>query len=173
MGLTGMVMVCLLGAGRVLATTADGTMITNVATATFATPSLAGPYAVSYNASAYVMVQNPCIGIRKDPNVTTQSAGGTVTYTLWVVNCSPVTSAFNITVTDKLPDNVTFDSQRGNWNGGSGGTWVPSTSPNGSAPWANGAYPPVGQTTPFYMRFVLDQLGPTKSAMIAYSVVVL
>jgi len=170
-----MVVVCLLGlgAGRVRATTADGTMITNVATATFATPSLAGPYAVSYNASAYVMVQNPCVAIRKDPNVTTQSAGGTVTYTLWVVNCSPVTSAFNITITDKLPDNVTYDQPRGNWNGGSGGTWTSWESATGATnAWVQ-ATPPSGQATPYYLRFLLDQLGPAKSAMIAYSVVVL
>jgi uncharacterized repeat protein (TIGR01451 family) len=152
--------------------TADGALITNLATATFATASLNG-FAVSYGASANVLVANPCVAIQKVPDVTVQSSGSKVTYTLWVANCSPTTSAFNITVTDKLPDNVSYDAARGNWNGGSGGTWTSSDSPTGAA----GSYvttpPTAGQTTPLFLRFVLDQLGAGKSALIAYSVVVL
>jgi uncharacterized repeat protein (TIGR01451 family) len=163
----------LLLAGRVQALpTADGALITNLATATFATASLNG-FAVTYGATANVLVANPCVAIQKVPDVTVQSAVSKVTYTLWVANCSPTTSAFGITVTDKLPDNVSYDAPRGSWNGGSGGTWVSSDSPSGAVGSYVGGTPPAGQTTPMFLRFVLDQLGAGKSAMIAYSVVVL
>jgi uncharacterized repeat protein (TIGR01451 family) len=172
LSLTGMILVGLVMPRAASATTADGTLITNVATATFATASLNG-FGVSYGASAYVIVANPCVAIMKVPDVTTQSAGSKVTYTLWIANCSPTSSAFNITITDKLPDNVSYDAARGSWNGGSGGTWTSSESVNGSV----GSYvtgtPTAGQTTPYYLRYVLDLLGPAKSAMLAYSVVIL
>ena len=156
--------------GGANAATADGTLITNVACATFSTASNAG-YAVSYCATATVIVQNPCVTLIKTPDLTIQAAGGTVTYTIWVVNCSPVGSAFNITVTDKLPDNVAWDAPRGSWAGLSGGTWFPSNASNGTT-WVNGS-PLAGQTTPYYLRFVLTQLGPSKSAFQTFSVTVL
>lgn len=158
------------GVREAAAGTADGTLITNVACATFSTASLSG-YAVSYCATATVIIQNPCVSLIKTPDVTIQAAGGTVTYTLWVVNCSPVTSAFNVTVTDKLPDNTTFDAARGNWGGLSGGTWYPSSSSNGTA-WP-GTYPNAGQGTTYYLRFIMDTLGPSKSAFIKFSVAIL
>jgi len=167
-----LVMASLGVAGSTNAATADGTLVTNVATATFATASTMG-FAVSYGASAYVLIANPCVSLLKVPNVTVQSAGGTVTYTLWVVNCSPTTSAFNVTVTDKLPDNVAYDAARGNWNGGSWGTLSTWTSATG-VPTAYANVPPAaGQVTPFYMRYLLDQLGPNRSAFLSYSVVIL
>jgi len=155
------------------AATADGTLVTNVATATFSTATNAG-YTVSYTATATVLIQNPCVSLLKVPDITIQAAGGTVTYTLWVVNCSLTVSAFNITVTDKIPDNVAFGSGAlGSWNGGSGGTWSTWTSATG-VPTAYANVPPAaGQTTPFYMRYLLDQLGPNRSAFINYSVVIL
>jgi uncharacterized repeat protein (TIGR01451 family) len=166
--------VCLLGglSQGAKAATADGTLITNLATATFSTATGA-QVTVSYTATATVLVQNPCVSLLKVPDVTVQAAGGTVTYTLWVVNCSPIMSAFNITVTDKLPDNVSYDAARGNWNGGSGGTWTSSDSPSGLAGSYVAVPPTAGQTTPLYLRFVLDLLGASKSAMIRYSVVIL
>jgi len=163
--------VSLLGVGReASAATADGTIITNVASATFNTASLS-PYAVSYNATATVIIQNPCVSLVKTPDVTIQAAGGTVTYTLWVVNCSPVTSAFNITMTDKLPDNVAYDAPRGFWNGLGGGLWVSSSSSNGTTwPASN---PNAGQTATYYLRFVMPTLGPLQSAYMQYSVKIL
>jgi len=163
----------LLGVGReACAATSDGTLITNVASATFNTASLS-PYAVSYCATATVIIQNPCVTLIKTPDVTVQAAGGTVTYTLWVVNCSPVTSAFNITVTDKLPDNVKYDASQAQWNGNGGGIWQKSTSPSGANGSWTAAVPVAGQTTPFYLRYVMPTLGPLQSAFISYSVAIL
>lgn len=152
------------------AATADGTLITNVACATFNTASLS-PYAVSYCATATVIIQNPCVSLVKTPDVTIQAAGGTVTYTLWVVNCSPASSAFNITVTDKLPDNVKYDAPRAQWNGLGGGLWANSSSSNGTA-WA-ASNPLAGQGTTYYLRFVMPTLGPLQSAFVQYSVTIL
>lgn len=165
--------VSLLGVGReACAATADGTLITNVASATFNTASLS-PYAVSYNATATVIIQNPCVTLIKTPDVTIQAAGGKVTYTLWVVNCSPVTSAFNITVTDKLPDNVAYDGPQGQWNGLGGGIWQRTSSSTGGSGTYGTGLPPAGQVTPYYLRFAIGALGPLQSAFIAYSVAIL
>ena len=153
------------------AMTTDGTLITNVACATYMGAS-GGGFSVSYCATIVITLINPCIALQKLANPTVQSSGGTVTYTIWVVNCSCTNSAFNITVTDRLPDNVSYDAWRGQWNGGSGGTWTASYSPNNASPWTAGN-PSAGQTSPFYLRFALNLLGPCASAMETYSVTVL
>jgi len=109
--------------------------------------------------------------LTKVANPTTQAAGGTVTFSLWVVNCSADASAFNVSVTDRLPDNAGFDATQGEWPGLSGGTWSRQNGSNGST-WAVGN-PTAGQTAAWYLRFVLSQLGPNRSAYAAFSVTVL
>jgi len=161
----------LLAAGVARGMTTDGTMITNVATSTYSTTSGMG-FTVSYSVTALAWVANPCLGLQKVGLPVMQSSGNTVTYTIWVVNCSCTSSAFNVTVTDRLPDNVAYDAWRGAWNGGSGGTWTASYSPNNASPWTAGN-PSAGQTSPFYLRFALNLLGPCASAMETYSVTVL
>ena len=58
------------------------------------------------------------------------------------------------------------------WNGGSGGTWSPFNSALNTNPWAAGM-PVAGQGAPFYLRWVLDILGPARSALVAYDATVL
>lgn len=152
------------------AMTTDGTLITNVACATYMGAS-GGGFAVSYCATATTRVDNPCIALQKGANPTVQSSGGTVTYTVWVINCSCTNSAFNVTVTDRLPDNVAFLASIPGWNGGTGGTWTPSYGSNNTT-WGAGS-PGGGQTSPYYLRFALNLLGPCASAMQSYSVTVL
>jgi uncharacterized repeat protein (TIGR01451 family) len=118
-----------------------------------------------------VLVQNPCISLQKVSNPTAVAAGGTMTYTLWVVNCSATASAFNINVVDRMPENVAMDAFRGGWPGISAGTWSQFSGSNGTT-WAAGV-PLAGQTTPYFLRFALDLLGPNRSAMQTYSVTVL
>ena len=156
--------------GPALAATVDGTLITNIACATF--QGFAGPqsFSVSYCATRTVLVQNPCINLVKTSNPTQQSSGGTVTFTLYVVNCSCVVSAWNVQITDRLPDNVSWSDNWANWNGGSGGTWTPYTSSDNVTYGAG--QPTIGQTSvgsPYYLRFVLDRLGPCKSAMAQFT----
>jgi len=152
------------------AMTTDGTLITNVACATFMGAS-GGGFSVTYCATVTTRVDNPCIALQKLANPTVQSSGGTVTYTIWVVNCSCANSAFNVTVTDRLPDNVSFLASIPGWNGGTGGNWWPTNGSNGTT-WVAGS-PGLGQTATYYLRFVLTMLGPCASAMQSYSVTVL
>lgn len=148
--------------------TSDGALITNVACATFMSPGGQG-FSVSYCASQYVLVANPCLSLQKLAAPTLQSSGGTVTFTLWTVNCSCSNSAFNITVTDRLPDNMNYTTGAtlSNWNGGSLGTWTASwSSSNAAGSWTTGQ--PLGQGAPYYLRYALDQLGPCKSAYVQF-----
>ena len=156
-----------LAGGPARAATVDGTLITNIATATCAGFSVGLGFTVSYTATRTVLVQNPCINLVKTSSPTVQSAGGTVTFTLYVVNCSCVVSAWNVQITDRLPDNVAWSDNWANWNGGSGGTWSPFTSSDNVTYGAG--QPTVGQVTPYYLRFVLDRLGPCKSAMAQFT----
>jgi uncharacterized repeat protein (TIGR01451 family) len=143
-----------------------------VACAPYAAASGAG-FAVSYCATAILNIQNPCLALQKVANPTAQASGGTVTYTIWVVNCSCTSSAFNINVTDRLPDNVMAGAPAlvTYWNGNSGGNWSVASGSNNTT-WASGA-PVAGQNVPYYLRFVLDQLGPCKSAYSSFTVSVL
>ncbi len=151
------------------AATVDGTIITNIACATYMGFAGGLGFKVSYCATQTVLVANPCINLYKSSNPTQQSAGGTVTFTLYVVNCSCTVSAWNVTVTDRLPDNMSYNNPPAPafWNGGSGGTWSPFMSSD-NVTYAAGS-PPAGQVTPYYLRFVLDRLGPCKSAMAQFT----
>ena len=97
-----------------------------------------------------------------------------MTFRLWVVNCSPYASAFNVSIIDKLPDNVGFNTTiatAGNtWTNGPG-AWTAYDGTNGTT-WGAGE-PAVGQTTPYYLRYILSLLGPSKSAYVQYGVNIL
>jgi len=174
-GLVRVVVLVLAGcglAGRAGATTADGTLVTNVATATFAAP-YPGAFAVSYASTATVLIANPCINLQKTVTPSIQAAGGTLTFRLWVINCSPYASAFNVSVIDKIPDNVAFTTpmaSAGSWTNGPG-AWAGYGSLLGTA-WAAGE-PLAGQVTPYYLRYILSLLGPNKSAYVQYGVNIL
>ncbi len=150
------------------APTADGTLITNVACATFQAAGGQG-FAVSYCVTAIVRVDSPCIALQKIANPTVQSSGGTVTFSIYVVNCSCTNSAFNIMVTDRLPDNMSYS---GNYAGialGFPGTWTPyQSSVNTGTGWSGVALA-VGQGAPYYMRYILDFISPCKSALVTFT----
>jgi len=165
----------LMVSGRSFAATADGALITNVACATFSS-NQAGTqgFAVSYCATATVLIQNPCVALQKIANPTVQASGGAVTFTLWVVNCSATSSAWNVTVTDRLPDNTEYSNPSFvSWAGlVTPGVWTPSYASTLAAAWANGS-PGDGQDAPYYLRFTLDVLGPSRSAFARFSVDIL
>lgn len=164
---------CLLAAGQAKAMTAWGTIITNVATITMTSgfPDFVA-YEMPYSMTCRVMVGIPgCMTGNKTVSPTVQEPGGTLTYTIWAVNCSAWTSAFNITLTDQLQGSIGMDGPVANWPGASGGLWYISSGSN-NVTWAAN-YPAAGQGTPYYLRFVLDQLGPAKSGFVQYTVRVL
>ena len=173
--------------GEAWATTADGALLTNIAAATYSSSSKVG-FAVSYCATVPILIRNPSIVILKSATPTMQSPGSAVTYTLCVINCGSG-SATNVTVTDKLPDNVGFTGLGDEVLPPGGGWWTDDFS---GPPWgfwtnyawtyyesANGAAyvagtPPVGQVTPYYLRWVLNQLGPgCQSAYVQYTATIL
>ncbi len=157
-------------AGPAPAMTADGAVITNTACITFSSASGRG-WSVSFCVTARPMVANPCALVQKTVSPTSQTAGGTMTYTIWVVNCASVASAFNLVAVDPLPSNVAYDAFLGSWPGVSAGTWARYRGADGAS-W-QAADPVAGQASPYYLRFVLDMLGPNRSAMQVYSVTVL
>jgi len=177
-----------LGAGSgARAATVDGTWLTNIASATFS--SVSGmPYSVSYCSTANVWVISPCIAFWKWVDdgapwhewpaagsgnwIPMQSSGCTVTYKIEMGNCSEWTSAFNITLTDKLPDNTAFVQHVDDFSGPVPFPWIRSyytVGPN----WANGDMP-AGQVGPAQLRWVMRDFGMHwKSAYVRYSVRVL
>jgi uncharacterized repeat protein (TIGR01451 family) len=157
-------------AGRAGAMTADGTLVTNVASITFRYWSGAS-FGVSFNLTATVLTTNPCLTAQKTASPMVQASGGLLTFTLWVINCSPTMSAFNINVTDRLPNNAVMGANLSAWNGGSGGSWYPASGTNNTT-WAPNV-PPAGQGVPYFLRYVLDQIGPSKSGFVSFTVSVL
>jgi len=165
------VVASLVVSGMAWGITTDGTMITNVATSTYGS-TLGMGFNVTYAVTALTWVANPCLQLQKVGLPVSQASGNTVTYTIWVVNCSCTGSAFNVTVTDRLPDNAAFSGPNGTgWNGGTGGAWWPTNGSNGTT-WVAGS-PALGQTSTYYLRFTLTLLGPCASAMESYMVTVL
>ncbi|MEK7477645.1 MAG: hypothetical protein AAB152_18655 [Candidatus Coatesbacteria bacterium] len=160
-------LILLAGVGPANAMTSDGTMITSVACITHSSPSGYG-FTVSFCVTARVFISNPCLTGQKTANPSAMESGGVMTYTIWVVNCSCTGSAFNINVTDRLPDNVVMGFNMAGWNGGSGGAWFVSSGSNNTT-WAVNA-PLSGQAPPYFLRYVLDQLGPCRSAYSAFTV---
>ena len=158
-----------LASGRGVASTSDGSLITNIASATFQVVSggavVVAGYTVSYAATRTVLIQDPCLLLRKAANPTQQVPGSSVTFTVCIVNCSLTGSAFGVTITDQLPTNMTYLAPSySSW----GGLWVNSSSPD-QVTWTAGEAP-NGQAAPFYLRWVLPGvLGIGKSACITYA----
>lgn len=168
----------LLSAGRAeAAATVCGTIITNVATATMTSgfPDYV-LYEVSYNATCTVSVScPPVVALRKFANggYTTECAAGcTVTFSICIEN-QTVDTIWGITVTDKLPDNMTFvdegvgpkfDQTAPNL----GAPVVVNASTVGGLPAGNLGAPGFGQGAPYYLRWTYNGIGPAKSACSVY-----
>jgi len=166
------------------ATTADGTIITNLVCATLNSVSMvpgvgwagdptSDPIPWSQCATMYVIVQSPNILLQKICNPTTSAAGGTVTCTMCVSNINPYMGAFNVKITDKIPANMGWIGARPNaedW----GGPWTYEVSATGApASWFAGD-PPAGQVTPYYLRWTRGTtLAPGASACVSFTLSIL
>ena len=167
----GLAVAMALAAGRGAASTACGTLITNVATATMTSgfPDYVA-YEVSYNASVMVVVLcPPVIKLTKLASTPVCAAGCTVTFSVCIEN-QVADTVWNVTMTDVLPGLMSFlQNDVANYNTTTGGPWS-MTATNASAvagPW-NGGGPTVGQTAKWYLRWVVSGIGPTKSACVTY-----
>lgn len=166
----------LAAAGRVSAMSADGALVTNVVTATYngmgyVVGQPGSTYAVSYYASAYVLVSCPVIYVQKVATPTVQVTGGTVTFQLWVVNNSLGASAFNVSLVDALPVGMGYVAPSfSGWD--PSGTWYRSWGSAPGGPWTANAEPPNGQLAPAYLEWTANIVGPGKSALVTYLVTV-
>ena len=159
------------------ALTVTGTVITNVASVTGHGPRLFGKcvdYEISYAVTATVLVEDPTqlvLDVHKTVTPSVQGSGGTLSYRVVVHNPSHAT-AYMITITDRLPDGVAYvGSSYMSWNGGSFGTWYESHGSTTNP--MSGGEPAEGQTAPYYLRWVLTQLGTVRTAWIGFEVRIL
>jgi uncharacterized repeat protein (TIGR01451 family) len=152
------------------ALTADGVLLTNLAWATFRITNGTGQN-ITYGATANVVVATPNVQLKKTTSATLQVAGGLVTFCLSFSNTSGLTSAVNVAITDKLPDNMKFSDPTGTAsfdNDPEGGVMNASFSLTGTAPFTAGM-PTSGQAGPLYFRWTVNILGPHESAYMCYT----
>lgn len=164
------------------ALTADGALMTNSAWATFSgAAGLAVWYRTSYLASASVLVCNPVVAYRKTATPTMVAPTNTVTFTLCAINSSVTTSAFNLVLMDRLPDNMGYiPPWDGGWSTG-GGTWLASYATGLTATFCTPNCQPglgvnntmAGAGGAYYLRWVVNVTGPGKSACVTYQASVL
>jgi uncharacterized repeat protein (TIGR01451 family) len=162
---------------RVEAATACGTMITNAASISLSSgyPDFVA-YQMTYSITAVLTVLcPPSVKLVRRVWPEMEAAGGTMTFSVCVVN-DLLETIWGITVTDRLPDNVTFGGPGfGDYDTTNGGQFILGgalTNSNASAmagPWSTGL-PAVGQAAPSYLRWVVGAVGPAKSACLTYIV---
>jgi uncharacterized repeat protein (TIGR01451 family) len=164
------------------ALTTDGAMMTNSAWATFSGVAGVGVwYRTSYLASSSVVVCNPIVAYVKTATPTMVMPTGTVTFTLCMVNSSITTSAFNMVITDKLPDNMGYLGA--SWTAvltPPGGAWTATFATTMGGAWCvPNCQPPAGSVNTtvapgaYYLRWVITVTGPGKSACVSYGATVL
>lgn len=173
-------------AGRGMGATPEGTLLTNVASATFW--SVQGTYYTpTFNVTATVLVVGPSVQIRKVGTPGMECPGATVTFCLWVMNASYYTSAFNVVLNDELPDLLAYLRGQTRWAGNTPGAvvtpgyrmpggftpycWpgIPAGFCDDEAPANSSGEPKDGQVGPgLRVRWQINLLGPRQSAMICY-----
>lgn len=157
---------------------ADGALITNIVSATYhgagGYPGAANPFApkytMSYNATATILVSCPVVAITKRASTTVQAVAGTVTFEICAVNSSLNASAWNLVITDKLMDNMSYAPLRTSW--APAGTTITPVSSTDNAVWV-GAEPANGTFNPLWLRWTISPLGPGRSACVQFKAVVL
>lgn len=167
------------------AMTADGALITNVASATYrGTFAFGGPtLEVDYNVTVVVLVTTPQMMIQKTGTPTMQAPGGLVTFCLTFSNQSAYTSAFNFVITDAIPDNMRF-YQETFTNNPAGGIIVPTWSDDGGATWNDavgvaplgggaGRYPFSCCAVDVILRWSVDLVGIQQSGYVCYTTSIL
>lgn len=156
------------------AATAEGALITNIACATFMATDQT-PFAASYCSTAYVFIVAPSIQVNKRANPSIECSGGTVTFCMFAYNNSQWTSAFNVTINDRLPDGVSYIPGQTTWAGATAGATITQGYFRALTPFTIwGSEPPLGAVSAgladYYLRWVINVIGPRQSAMLCYRV---
>lgn len=166
-------LVLALSPGVSRAATAEGTLITNVACETYAAVD-GYQFTASYCVTATVLVANPSVQCNKNATPSIECSGGTITFCIYAFNSSAFTSAFNVTLRDRMPDNMSYVTGQTLWPGNTAGATI--TQGWGSEPFPGpifiwGSEPPAGVVSGsgyYYLRWVINMLGPRQSALICY-----
>lgn len=165
--------VMVMAGGAAWGTTFDGTLLSNVACASYFSPT-GYRYWVTYCATATVLVVNPCLQLSKVGSPTVASSGGTVTWQIYVRNCSPTSSAYNVVMYDVVPDNMAYVGSSFTQNifgGVPAPTVKASYSLDGGMNWLAGEAP--GGVTALLRWGVTPGLAPNVSAMVTFKATVL
>jgi uncharacterized repeat protein (TIGR01451 family) len=113
--------------------------------------------------------------LKKTASPTMQASGGVVTFCITYSNSGAWASAFDVTITDVMPDNMKFIAG-GNTDGGTSdgaGTVYGAWSTNGGTNWTSGTWPNNGQAGPVSLRWQVDVLSPKASGFVCYTVSVM
>ena len=148
----------------------DGTIMRNVVTATYhGVSGISAQYAVSYSATAEIMVSCPIVSLRKYPNTTVQNVGGAVTFFLCALNDSAQASAFNVTLRDRMPANVAWSGDYGTWGAAFDDELYSADGLTYSGDLVSS--PPTAGAAPLWFYWALT-IGPGRSACIQYAVTI-
>ena len=161
-------MLGLLAGSRAYGMTAEGTLITNLASGTFTTTA-GTANTISYGVTATVVVAQPMVMLQKTAAPTLQSVAGTVTFCITFSNASRYASAFSVQVFDLLPTNMRFID----W--GTPGNWVDDPTGitqdywnGGTASWQMGQPPAGSANATSAFRWNVPVLGPGRSGYVCY-----
>ncbi len=164
-----------LASGNAFAFLDTGTLLTNSASASYQTnpPSSPAP-AVTYSATAKILVANPAIFLWKDgsPTQVTASAGGTVDFVICFSN-GGANSAFNLTITDKLPNNTFWWGSYSMWYTDLTGSAQTGVTTYYATAGANGPWfpnPGMGAAQPLWVQWVIPNQGVGTSGCIRFTI---
>ena len=173
-------------AGRANAMTSEGTLLTNLATASYWSAD-GSKYLLTYSSTANVLVMNPMVHLRKVATPSMQCSGGTVTFCIYAINTSLMSSAFNVTIEDIMPgfgaDGFAYVAGgRSEWNP-QGAAVIYGYRPTnfGANNWWVGTFagdpegdgePAAWTPGPYYIRWSVSVLGPNRSMMVCFKATV-
>jgi len=161
----------------------EGTLLTNIASASFRAADNPVMQLTSFGVTATVLVMNPSIHLRKTSTPTMQCSGGTVVFCLYVINTSAMSSAFNVVVEDMMPGDaagmgLAFVGGRTEWNPQAAtvvyGYRTPEVVPKTLWPPTDAdGNPDLGVVGPYYIRWAISLVGPNRSMMVCFQATVL
>jgi uncharacterized repeat protein (TIGR01451 family) len=149
-----------------------GTLLTNSASATYSAGAQGS--SVTYSATAKILVANPAVFLWKDgtPTQVTASAGGTVDFSICFSN-GGANTAFNLTITDKLPNNTYWWGNYSMWYSDLTSTVQTGVIAYYATAGANGPWfpnPPMGQPQPLWIQWVIPNQGVGKSGCVRFTI---
>jgi uncharacterized repeat protein (TIGR01451 family) len=148
-----------------------GTLLTNSASATYSAGAQGS--AVTYSATAKILVANPSVFLWKDgtPTQVTASAGGTVDFSICFSN-GGANTAFNLTIKDRLPNNTFWFGGYTMWYTNLTGAVDTSVqvyyaTASADGPWFTPV--PVGQQN-LWVQWVIPNQGVGKSGCVRFTI---